>query len=304
MNYPLLFIVGPTASGKTDVAVELARAINANIVSCDSMLVYKEPKILVNKPDAKILGRIKHYMIDIISVEEDFDVYRFKKEVDHIINANYPKKNLIFAGGSGLYVKVILDGIFDEPAGSRQLRDRFLKEAKDKGAKFLYSKLKEVDPQACVQIKSNDLRRIIRALEVYELSKKPISLRQKEAEGYWQKIPIKIFGLWPDKKILYQKIDLRTNRMFEMGAVDEVRELNKFNLSRTAKKILGIKEINDFLSGNCSQNQAKDELSKNTRRFAKRQYTWFKKDARINWVRTEQKTTQEIAAQILKESLA
>ena len=282
-NYPLIFIVGPTAVGKTEVAVELAERISAEIISCDSMLIYREPQILVNKPEDKILRNIKHYMIGIISVEEEFDVYKFKKEVDSIIT-QYPQKNFIFVGGSGLYIKVLLDGIFDEGGSSEELRQVLLREAQERGISFLYQKLRKLDPQASLKINPNDLRRIVRALEVYYLSKKPISLRQKEAKGYWGKFPIRIFGLFLDRKILYQRINQRAEEMFKRGALEEVRFLSNLKLSKTAQKILGIKEIEGFFQGRYDLDEAKELLKKNTRHFAKRQYTWFKKDKRVEWI--------------------
>lgn len=293
--------MGPTATGKTEIAVELAKKVSAEIISCDSMLVYKEPVILVNKPDKETLGDIKHYMIGLVSVEEDFDVYRFKKEVDEIVKENYPYKNLIFTGGSGLYIKVILDGIFDEGPGSVQLRQGFIKQAQERGVSFLYNKLKEVDPEASIKINPNDLRRIIRALEVYYSTKKPISERQKEAKGYWDDFPVKIFGLFLDRKLLYERINQRTEAMFERGAVQEVEEVKKYTLSKTAEKILGISQINNYLSGKHSLANALDEVKKNTRRFAKRQFTWFRKDKRITWIDVERKSPGRVAEEILNQ---
>jgi tRNA dimethylallyltransferase len=298
-KYPLIFIVGPTATGKTEVAVELAKRISAEIISCDSMVVYKEPKILVNKPDCEIYKQARHHMIDIISVEEEFDVYRFKKEVDEIVEENYPGKNLIFVGGSGLYVKILLDGIFDEGGPSFELRDNLKKAAKEKGIQHLYNKLKEVDLHAALKINPNDLRRITRALEIYYGTQKPISIRQKETKGYWAKFPIRIFGLSLNRKTLYDNINKRTGQMFEQGAVDEVKELFQRRLSKTAGKILGLKEIKNYLQGGCTKAESMEELKKNTRRFAKRQLTWFRKEKRIHWIDTHNKQPGEIAEEIL-----
>jgi len=296
-NYPLVFIIGPTAVGKTEVGVELAKRMSAEIISCDSMLVYKEPRVLVDKPDDKALKEIKHHMVDIVSVEEEFDVYKFKKEVDSIIT-QYPEKRFIFVGGSGLYAKVLLDGIFEGGGSSPQLRENLLRIAQEKGVSSLYEKLKEVDPPASTKINPQDLKRIIRALEVYYLTNKPISLRQKEAKGYWGKFPIKIFGLYLERKLLYERINQRVEDMFRRGAVDEVRYLLKLNLSKTAEKILGIKEIKGFLEGRYTLQQAKELLKRNTRHFAKRQYTWFKKDKRIEWVEVKGLTFEEVTSKI------
>jgi len=300
-TYPLIFIVGPTASGKTDVAVELARRISADIISCDSMLAYKEPKILVNKPDAGFLNQIRHYMIDIVSVEEEFDVYRFKKEVDIILENNYPKRNLVFVGGSGLYVKILLDGIFEGGSSSKDIREALIKEAEQGGIAILYQKLREVDGETAAKVNPNDLRRIVRGLEVYYLCKKPISERQREAQGYYRRFPTVVFGLKLNRALLYEKINKRTEEMFERGVVEEVRKILKLSLSKTAQGILGIKEIKEYLNGNCTKERSLEELKKNTRRFAKRQLTWFRKEERIKWIDIEGRDTSDIVAEIINQ---
>jgi tRNA dimethylallyltransferase len=298
-NYPLIFIVGPTAAGKTDVAVALAERISAEIISCDSMLVYKQPRILVNKPDRGALSKVTHHMIDLVSAEEEFDVHRFKKEVDAMLSRLYPKKNLIFTGGSGLYVKILLDGIFEGGGSSLELRQRLLEQAEEEGAQALHDRLNRLDPEAAAKIDPNNLRRVIRALEVYYLTDRPISERQKEAQGYWGELPIRLFGLSLERKALYRRIDARAEDMFAKGAIEEVRGLSKLSLSKTAEKILGVPEITAFLSGELDRETALSELKKNTRRFAKRQLTWFKKDKRIEWIDIDDKKPSDVAADIL-----
>ncbi|MFC1514979.1 tRNA (adenosine(37)-N6)-dimethylallyltransferase MiaA [Candidatus Omnitrophota bacterium] len=298
-KYPLIFIVGPTAAGKTDVAVSLAEKISADIVSCDSMLVYREPRLLVNKPDRSVLDKTRHHLIDIVSVEEEFDVHRFKQEADAVISRLYPLKNLIFAGGSGLYIKILLDGIFEGGASSSELRQRLSEQAKAEGVQSLHDRLRRLDPDAAATIDPHDLRRIIRALEVGHLSDKPISVRQKEAQGYWGALPIKVFGLALERKTLYQRIDARTEEMFSRGAIEEAKELTRLALSKTAEKILGLPEISAYLCGTTDRATALDELKKNTRRFAKRQLTWFRKDKRIEWIDSGGKNPDAIAEEIL-----
>ena len=280
------------------MAVALAEKISAEIISCDSMLVYRQPRIVVNKPDRKVLNKVRHHMIDLVSVEEEFDVHRFKKEVDAIISRLYPKKNLIFTGGSGLYVKVLLDGIFEGGGSSEELRKRLRQQAEEEGAGALHERLKQVDPEAAAKIDPNNLRRVIRALEVWYLTERPLSERQKEAQGYWGELPIRLFGLSLERKALYRRIDARAEDMFTKGAIEEVRDLGASPLSRTASKILGVPEITSFLSGEFDKKTALNELKKNTRRFAKRQLTWFKKDKRIEWIDIEGKSPEEIAEDI------
>lgn len=300
MRYSLIFIVGPTASGKTEIAIRLAEKINAEIISCDSMLVYKEPWLIVDKPQPEILKKIKHHMVNIISVEEEFNVFAFMKKVQTLIEKQYPDKNFILVGGSGLYFKSILDGIFEDGKPSWRLRKNLKEEGKKRGAGYLYALLKKVDPSSASQIHPKNIRRIIRALEVYYLSGKPFSAKKREARGLWGKFPIIIFGLSLPRETLYKKIEERIDNMVERGLIEEVKSLLKnYSLSRTARAILGIKEIEDYLEGKTGYEETISLLKKNTRRFAKRQLTWFKKDKRIEWIDIAQKSPVEVVEEIL-----
>ncbi|MCM8786621.1 MAG: tRNA (adenosine(37)-N6)-dimethylallyltransferase MiaA [Candidatus Omnitrophica bacterium] len=278
----LIFIVGPTAVGKTEVAFSLASVIGAEIVSADSMLVYKEPNIITSKPSNWMRKKIKHYFIDIISVTESYSVFKYYVEAQEIIKNLILKKPIIVCGGSGLYVKALLDGIFKEPSYDINIRKQLEEEAKKYGKEYLKAKLKKVDPITADKV--FDLRRIIRALEVYYLTGLPLSEKKKEAKGLWGELPIKIYGLNVKRELLYDKINKRIEKMFKEGLVDEVKDLLKLNLSLTAKKIIGINEVKGFLEKKYDLEYAKELMKKNTRHFAKRQLTWFKKDTRINWI--------------------
>jgi len=299
MRYPIIFIVGPTAVGKSRAAFELAKRISADIVSCDSMLVYKEPDIIVDKPEKRVLNEVKHYLVGSISVREEFDVFKFKVLADRIIKNNISKKSLVFAGGSGLYIKIILDGLFEGVSASDKVRKSILERAEAEGLTPLYEELKEVDPEYAAKISGNDLRRITRALEVYYVSKIPLSHKQKESKGWWGKVPVKIFGLKTDRQKLYEKINLRADKMAAKGALEEVRKLLETGLSKTAEKILGIKEFKRCIEGEWSLEKSVSELKKNTRRYAKRQMTWFRKDKRIEWIDIDGKETKNVAEEIL-----
>lgn len=298
-KYPLIFIAGPTAAGKSRLAFELAKRILADIVSCDSMLVYKEPEIIVDKPGKRVLNEVKHHLTGIVSVEEEFDVFKFKTLADKIIKDSLSKKNLVFVGGSGLYIKTILDGLFEGASASDEVRKGFLKRIESEGLYSLYEELKRVDPESAAKISGNDLRRITRALEVYYVSKKPLSSKQKESKGCWGKVPIKIFGLKMDREKLYERINLRVDKMVDRGALKEVRNLLGYKLSKTSEKILGIKEFKHCIDGEWSIEKAKDELKKNTRRYAKRQMIWFRKDKRIEWMDVEGKDSEDIVEEVL-----
>jgi tRNA dimethylallyltransferase len=298
---PIIFIVGQTATGKTDVSVELAEFIRAEIVSCDSMLVYKEPHIIVNKPSQEELSKVKQHLINLISVIQEFNVFEFKKSADRILVEREKEANLIFTGGSGLYVKVLLDGIFTDGSSSQEVRRDLLEKKKNEGLGVLYDDLKKADPQAAKNISSTDSRRIIRALEVYRLTGSKMSQKQKEAAGWWGQKDIRIFGLRMRRDSLYERINQRTERMFQKGLVEEVRYLLGFNLSKTANNILGIKEVKAYIEGEYSLDKAKEEMKKNTRRFAKRQMTWFKKDDRIEWIDADGRGSKKIAKVIAEK---
>ena len=296
----IIFIVGPTATGKSEVAYKLSKKISADIISCDSMLVYKEPRIITSKPSYDFLREIKHYFIDIISVKDTYNVFLYFKEAKKIIEELHSKIPLIVCGGTGLYFKALLDGIFEGVSQDESLRKKLKEKAEKKGSVYLYDELKRIDPLTAGKISPSDLKRIIRALEVYYLSGKSIQWHKEKSKGLWGEIPIKIFGFTLKRELLYKRIDQRVEKMFEEGAIEEVRRILKIGPSLTAEKIIGIKEIASFLEGKITFEEAKDLMKKNTRHFAKRQFTWFRKDKRIDWIDIEGKSSNSIVEEILK----
>ncbi len=296
----LIFIVGPTATGKSDLAFRLAKKVKGEIISCDSMLIYKEPSIITSKPSPNMLKEIKHHFVNIISVKDTYNVFTYFKDAKNLIEKYFGKIPLIICGGTGLYFKAILDGIFEGISSNEELRTALKKEAELKGKEYLYNRLKEVDPITAEKVSPNDLKRIIRALEVYYLSGAPISLKQKESRGLWKRFPMKIFGLYLPRAILYDRINNRVEKMFAEGAVEEVARIRKISLSITASKIIGIREISLYLDGKVNLEEAKEMMKKNTRHFAKRQITWFKRDNRIEWINVENKSVDVICEEILK----
>ena len=298
----IIFIVGPTAVGKTEVGFLLARRIKAEIVSADSMLIYQEPRIITSKPPVYMAEEIKHHFVGMISVKESYSVFDYFTEVGRkieLVSKNIP---VIVCGGSGLYVKAILDGIFKGPGKDESLRKRLTEQALDYGNEYLFKELEKIDPESAKKISSNDLMRIIRALEVYYLSGATISEKKKETFGLWNKLPIEIFGLRLKRANLYERINKRVDEMFNSGVIDEVRDLLRINLSPAAGKIIGIKEIKEFLRGKTSENEAREKMKKNTRNFAKRQVTWFKKDKRIQWIDVDDLSVEEIVSIIEEKS--
>lgn len=298
----IIFIVGPTATGKSEIAFKLAERICGCIISCDSMLVYKEPKIITSKPSPDILKKIKHYFVDIISVKDTYNVFLYFKEATELIKKLYKERiPTIVCGGTGLYFKALLDGIFEGASADEKLRQELKKEAEKKGKEYLYNKLKKIDPQTAEKISPSDLKRIIRALEVYYLTGKTISWYKKRSKGLWGEVPIKIFGLTLERNLLYKRINERVEDMFRKGAVEEVKKILEIGPSITAEKIIGIKEIGLFLEGQVSLEEAKELMKKNTRHFAKRQFTWFRKDERIDWIDVERKSLNSLVERILKD---
>ncbi|MCK4518842.1 MAG: tRNA (adenosine(37)-N6)-dimethylallyltransferase MiaA [Candidatus Omnitrophica bacterium] len=297
----VIFLVGPTASGKSEAAVMLAKKINTEIISCDSMQVYKGMNIGTSKIKKDETRGITHHLIDVIEPDEEFNVAIFRDKVNSLIEKIHRNDRVpLLVGGSGLYMKILLDGIFDKAGEVEGFRERIEKEARGRLEDYLYRKLKEVDPVAADSLHPKDKRRIIRALEVYYHLGIPISEAKEKRKGLWEKHSVLIFGLTYDRQELYERINKRVDFMFEAGLLDEVKNLvDKFKLSRTAKNALGYKELMGFLEGEYSLDEAKRLIKRNTRRYAKRQLTWFKKEPRIEWITiSEGEGYEEIAAGI------
>ncbi len=286
MNFQkIIFIVGPTAVGKSELAFVLARRLGAEIISCDSMQVYREITIATNKPSREILDSIPHHLIDVVSVREEFDVMRFNLLACEAIREIHARGRLpMVVGGSGLYMQILLDGIFENSPQDKDLRKSLVFQAETRGNQFLYDQLKANDPQAATGIHPNDLRRMVRALEVCVTRQRPISQLQKERRGLWGKFDIRAVALTMDRKELYDRINGRVEAMFERGIVEEMRKLDGIPLSLTAQRIIGVEEIRGYLKGEYDQEKAKDLMKLNTRRLAKRQLTWFRKEKRLRWI--------------------
>ena len=277
------FLIGPTASGKTALSLRLAKKLNAEIVSCDSMCVYRGMDTLTSKPTKSDRKKVKHHLVDIIPPTKEFNAAEYRKmalrAIEDILNRG---KTPLFVGGSGLYVKAVVDGLF--PSGKKDLRFRKRQEqlAKKYGNRYLHNKLKRIDPVSAKKIHPNNVRRVIRALEIHHTEKKRPSELKKNTEPL--SYDFKIFGLEIDREKLYGNIDKRVDEMFKQGLVQEVKRLSRKRLSITAKGALGYSEVMGYLKGRYSLEDAKELLKRNTRRFAKRQLTWFRADNRIQWI--------------------
>lgn len=299
----IFFIVGPTAVGKTDIAVCLAQKIQGEIISCDAMQVYREMDIASNKPAVEVLKRIPHHLINVVSVQEEFDVARFNQLALEAIGDIHARHRVpVIVGGSGLYMQILLDGIFSGGAKNEDLRQAFRHQAQVAGPQALYAQLVAKDSRAAAKIHPNDLKRIIRALEINMTRDKPISELQKNREGLWGKYHITLFALNRDREDLYRRIEQRVDSMFERGLVDEIKKFNGIAWSQTAEGIIGVREINGYLKGEYPLDRARELIKQNTRRLAKRQLTWFRKEQRLRWLMLQpQDQPETIVERMLQE---
>ena len=297
----MLFIVGPTAVGKTDVGFLLAQKLGGEIISCDAMQVYREVNLATSKPPAEMRNSVPHHLLDVLSVTQEFDVASFNQQaLAAVAKIRAHKKIPIVVGGSGMYMQVLLDGIFTEPAHNPQVRKELAGRITAEGSAKLYEELARSDPAAAAKIHPHDNRRIIRALEVYLITKKPISVLQKHRQGLWGRVPIKIFCLTRPRAELYGRINQRVEEMFTEGLIAEIEALRGLKLSRTAQAIIGVKEVQGYLAEKHTIADAKEQMKLNTRHLAKRQLTWFRKDKRLEWIEiSSSQTPQDIVRQIL-----
>lgn len=295
MKSKVIVIVGPTASGKTAVSIELAKKINGEIISADSMQIYKYMDIGTAKPTADEMQGIKHYMLDIVEPDETYNVAKYKKMAENAIEEILAKgKTPIIVGGTGLYINTLVNGIeFLEIEGDTQYRDSLIKRGYEEGANVLHDELKKVDPESAEAIDANNIRRVARALEIYKVTGK--TKTQLDIESRKEvKYDYIMFGLeWPREE-LYSRIDQRVDIMVKSGLIEEVKWLiENYKVSSTAMQGLDYKEVVEYLNGDISYEEMVEKLKIETRHYAKRQLTWFRKDTRIKWV-TKEKAVDEI----------
>jgi tRNA dimethylallyltransferase len=279
-----IYIVGPTAVGKTEISIALAQNLDAEIVSADSMQVYRGMNIGTAKPSASQLKQIPHHLINILNLDETFSAAKFKNVAQEIIADIRQHGHLsLVVGGTGLYVKSLTEGIFEGPSADWEYRATLQSQEEKHGSGYLYSELCRIDPVSAKRIKSNDMRRIERALEVYHIAGKPISEMQTEWEK--KKPDITIIGLYMERGLLKERINKRVDDMFSQGLVEETRYLLKAGIesNRTAMQAIGYKEVIGYIHGEYPIEMAHELLKQNSRRYAKRQLTWFRKDGRIKW---------------------
>lgn len=279
----VIILLGPTGVGKTGASILLAKDLNTEIISADSMQIYRHMDIGTAKPTAQEMAKIRHHMIDLIEPSEEFSVGRYIEMVVPIIEDLLKKgKTPLIVGGTGLYIRAMTRGLFKGPSADWSLRKRLLTiEEKERGS--LYSYLRELDPEAAERVMPSDIRRIIRAIEVCLKTKRGISDLQKR---FTEPLPYNfiLIGLKRERKELYRLIEERVDRMVSSGLIEEVKKILMMNPGKTALQAIGYKEIISFLKGDLTFEEAIRLIKKRTKSYAKRQFTWFRKDKDIEWI--------------------
>ncbi len=299
----LLILIGPTGVGKTNISTKLAQKIpDIEIISADSMQIYKYMDIGTAKPDKTILKAIKHHMIDIVDPSENFDVIKYSNLANDIILDVIKRGKIpILVGGSGLYLSSIINPLFAGPARDIAYRESLEEEAKTHGKKYLYNTLSKIDPISASKIEPNDLRRIIRALEVYKTTGKTISHLQKISSDSNPKFNYQIIGFQRNRENLYQRINLRIDKMIKEGFIEEVIMLREmgYNDDLNSMQGLGYKQLNTHLNGVYTKEKAIDLIKIETRHYAKRQMTWFNnKMKNIEWINLDESNENEVISKI------
>ena len=278
----LVVVLGPTASGKTSLGLEIAKKLNTEIISSDSRQFYKELKIGSAPPSQIELETIKHHFIQHLSVCDNYSIGQFEKEAIKKITNLFKKHEIVLMiGGSGLYIDAVCDGIDSIPKTPKNIRDRINLKFEKKGLEWLNSKVERIDPQFYNHVDTNNPQRLKRCIEVFETTGKQLSSYYNKARKKRNFEIIKI-GISTERNKLYEKINERVDLMIKNGLIEEAKSLLKYR-DHNALNTVGYKELFNYFDKNCSKEFAINEIKKNTRRFAKRQMTWFRKDKKIKW---------------------
>ena len=301
----LLIIVGPTAVGKTELAISLAEELNAEIISADSMQVYKGMDIGTAKPTATEHARVPHHMIDVADPREEFSAGRYLKLAEEAIaDIRGRGKEPLVVGGTGLYIKALTDGLFEGPSADFALREELMEKERVRPGS-LHEMLLKSDPDAASRMHPSDLRRIIRALEVYKTEGRPISRVHEEHKAQVSMRAVRMAGLRRNREELYKRIDERVDAMMSAGFLDEVKGLRDMGCARdmVSMQALGYKQALAYMDGETTLDEAVRLIKRDTRRYAKRQFTWFNAEPRIRWVDLAAKDTTGEAMDALKKAL-
>lgn len=292
MKPKVIVIAGPTASGKTALSIELAKKINGEIISADSMQIYKDMDIGTAKVTEEEAQGIKHYLIDFISPDERYTVSNFKNDSEKAILEILSKgKYPIIVGGTGLYIDSLIYGIeYQEMNFDEKYREELMKKAEtQEGLAELYNEAMKIDEEAMKKISENDKKRIIRVLEIFKATGKNKTEQERLSRINGVKYDYRVFAISRDREKLYNRIDRRVDIMIEQGLIQEVKSIyEKYSKFPTAMQGLGYKEVVEYLKGNCTKEEMIETIKKETRRYAKRQLTWFRKNKEITWLDAEE----------------
>ena len=286
----IILLAGPTGVGKTALSLELGEVLKTDIVNADSMQIYRYMDIGTAKPTSEERSRIRHHLLDIVDPDEPFDAARYLEVATPVIDRLHQEQKIpLVVGGTGLYMKILSRGICEGAPADPAVREQLFMEEQQHGLPILYRELSEVDPILAAKIHPNDRQRIIRALEVFRLTAKPLSHWQREHRFEEQRYrTIKVF-LYREREELYRRIDDRVHEMMDRGFVEEVRKLLHMGYGPELKSMqsLGYKQLVQHLLGECSLDAAVSSIQRDTRRYAKRQATWFRGDTEFNWIHSE-----------------
>ena len=291
MHHTLWVLTGPTACDKTEIGFTVAQKIKGEIISADSMLFYRGMDIGTAKPSLDMRELVPHHFIDIVDPWESYSVGKYVDDVETLINDTDSKeKKFLFVGGSPLYIKGLVDGIFNGPEADWNIRRELEELAEKKGSQHVHDILQKIDPVKAGELHPNNLRRIIRAIEVYRITGKPVSVLQEQYKQARKSYRFKIMCITRAREDIYRRINERVDTMFGKGLVNEVQSLldNPEGLSKQARQALGYKEIIQYLDGELTLDEVKDMVKLSTRRFAKRQMTWFRSFPNVQWIEADE----------------
>lgn len=307
---PVIAVVGATASGKTAMAVNLAKLFNGEVISADSMQIYKGMNIATAKPDKTEQDGIPHHLIDFLEIDEKYSVARFVEDAKKCAEDIYSREKIpVVAGGTGLYVDSFLENVlFDDEPDNSEIREKLLVRRQTEGIEVLFEELQKIDPETADKLHINNEGRIIRALEIYFLTGQTKSERlilSRRAQSDFD--PVYIGLDYKDREKLYNRIDLRVDMMMRNGLLEEAKEYFAIERNYTAAQAIGYKELAPYFNGAITLDEALDNLKRATRRYAKRQLTWFRKNQKINWIYCDEYADYQdilkIASDIVNEHL-
>jgi len=291
------YLTGSTGVGKSKIALSLARSLDAEIISMDSMAVYREMDIGTAKLPPEDRGGIPHHLIDMVDPSDNFSLAQYVNEAaDKIAEIHLRNKNVLFVGGTPLYLKAMLRGMFEGPPADQEFRRELQRKMQGQPPEVLHGLLKKVDPVSAKRLHPNDIKRVVRALEVYEKTGKPISTFQKQFDVGTPPERCNVYVLQMPRELLYARIDKRVDRMIYDGLLDEVKMLanRNFPIGTSARQALGYKELFDYLDGKSTYPQAVEYIKQNTRNFAKRQETWFRSLCECRFIPADKPTFEGV----------